>query len=363
MEEFDLMKIIEVMPFWGLGGAETMCENLVYELKKLGHEIIVISLYDTKTVITQRFEKAGIDIRYLEKKPGLDFSMYKKLRKIFREEKPDVVHTHIHTTQYVFPVAKRLKIKIVHTIHSIASKEAPSLLRKFNKFYFKRSYAIPVALSENIQRSMVEEYKIRVDRVPIIFNGIDLSKCKEKSDYSRGEMFKIVHVASYQEVKNHFGLLDSFEQFHRKKPDTELHLIGDGQRRALIEQIVKDKGLSDCVFFYGFQASVHKFLHDMDVFTLPSLYEGMPMSIIEAMGTGLPIVATNVGGIPDMLTNGESAILTAIDCDEIANAFEKLYASTELRERLGKNAKRNADIFSSAKMANNYVKIYQGVLK
>ena len=354
------MKIIQIIPFWGLGGAEIMCENLIYELKKMGHEVVAISLYDTRTAITERFEKAGVDVHYLGKKRGPDFSMYRKLRAIFEKERPDVVHSHIHTSQYVFPLAKKMRIKAVHTVHSVASKEAPFLLRCINKYFFKKSFAIPVALSSAVKDSVIEEYKLSPDKIPVVFNGIDLSKCREKTNYNRGEKFKIVHVGSYQEVKNHIGLIDAFEEFYDNHPDAELHFIGDGQRRSMIEQIVKDKKLTDNVIFYGFQSSVHKFLNDMDIFTLPSLYEGMPMSIIEAMGTGMPIVATNVGGIPDMLTNNEDAILVSVNSHEICNAFEKLYNSLELRTTLGKSAKDHSAIFSAEKMAEQYVHIYTG---
>ena len=144
------MKIIQVIPFLGMGGAETMCENLVYELKKLGHEVIVVSLYNKETVITQRLKEASVDVRFLDKKNAFDFSMFKKLKKLFKQEKPDVIHTHLYVTKYVFPVACKLKIKVVHTIHNEARKEATKFWRTFNKYYYKKSLVIPVALSKSI---------------------------------------------------------------------------------------------------------------------------------------------------------------------------------------------------------------------
>ena len=354
------MKIIQVVPHLGLGGAEIMCENLVYELKKFGHEVIVISLYNKDTAITKRFEIAGVDLRILDKKSGFDFRMYKKLKAILVQEKPDVIHTHLHTTQYVFPIAKKLKIRMVHTVHSVAHMELPKLLRIFNKHFYRRKNATPVALSSNINKTIQNVYKLKEKEIPTIFNGINLSKCHIKEDYTQNGNFKIVHVGSFQEVKNHIGLIDAFEMFHKEFPKSELHIIGDGQRRALIEDLVREKELQSCITFYGFQSNVHEFLHKMDVFTLPSLYEGIPMSIIEAMGTGLPIVATNVGGIPDMLTNGESAILTTVDSREIANAFFQLANDEALRERLGRNALSRSQDFSSVEMAKKYIDIYKG---
>lgn len=352
------MKIIQVMPFFGLGGAETMCENLVYELKKSGHEVIVVSLYNKQTPITERLEKMEIDIRYLNKKDGFDISLFNKLRRLFKQERPDVIHTHIYTTKYVFPIAAQLKIRVVHTVHSIATKEMSKTYRKLNKFFYKHFDVTPVALSEAVKKTIIDEYRLEPITVPVILNGIDLEKCKPKVHYDIDNVFRIVHVGSFLEVKNHVGLISAFEIFNKKHTNSELHLIGDGERRKQIEQMVSEKGLSTSVKFYGLQSNVHLYLHDMDVFTLPSLYEGVPMSIVEAMGTGLPIVATAVGGVPDML-NEESALLVSIDVEEISKAFEKYYTDNELRERHGKNALVLSDKFSARTMAERYYSIYK----
>lgn len=351
------MKIFQVMPVFGMGGAEIMCENLVYELKKLGHDVIVISLYDTQTAITKRFSEAGIDVRFLHKKIGFDFSMFKKIFAILKKEKPDIVHTHIYTTKYVFPLALLLNIKVVHTVHSVATKEATKASRILNKMFFKYFNIIPVALSENIRQTIEEEYKLKPDKIPVVFNGIDLSKCNKKENYIANDVFKIVHVGSFLEVKNHIGMIDAFESFHKKYPDSQLHLIGDSDRRVYIEQLVRDKKLDECIIFHGLQANVHVHLKNMDVFTLPSLYEGVPMSIIEAMGTGLPIVATKVGGIQDMLDE-ESAILVPVDSDAIAQGYERYYEDEELRKKHGLEALKRADKFSAETMAKKYVEIY-----
>lgn len=352
------MKIIQVMPFFGLGGAEIMCENLVYELRKLGHQVIVISLYSKKTEITSRFENSGIDVRYLDKKVGLDFKLVKSLWKILRKEKPDVIHTHLHVAKYVFPLATLHKIKVVHTVHSVAQKEAQRVSRIMNGVFFKYFKVVPIALSEEVKKTILTEYKLNSDKVPIIFNGIDLSKCQIKSDYSLGETFRIVHVGRFNEVKNHEGLINAFKVFNKKYPNSELHLIGDGVLKSRMEQKASENGLLHKIKFYGSQANVHLYLSDKDIFVLPSLYEGMPMSIIEAMGTGLPIVATNVGGIPDML-NQDSALLIEPEETAIAGAFEEYYLDSQLRERHGKKALKQSVRFSAQTMACEYLQAYR----
>lgn len=352
------MKIIQVIPFFGMGGAETMCENLIYELRNLGHTVIAVSLFDKQTVITKRLSEANVDIRYLGKKDGLDISMFGKLKKIFKEEKPDVVHTHLYTAKYVFPVASRMKIKVVHTVHNIAQKEASKLSRAINKLYFKNKKVIPVALSNQIQKTIVEEYGLPQKEVPIALNGIDLKKCIPKNKYEIGNSFVILHIGRFFLQKNHEGLIRAFHQFHERHSDSELWLIGDGEKRSEIEEYVRNNGLKSCVKFYGMQGNVYDYLHSADIFALPSLYEGVPMTIAEAMGTGLPIVATAVGGIPDMLDESD-ALLVPADANAIAEAFEKYYMSIQLRSTHGTSALRNSVKFSSVGMAEEYEIIYR----
>ena len=354
------MRIVQIMPEFGLAGAEIMCENLTYELVRLGHHVTVVSMYDYHSAITERFEKAGIDVRYLGKKSGFDFSMIRKMKKILKEIKADVVHTHRYCAQYAVPAAILAGVKCrVHTVHSVAKEENGKLARKLNKIFFKKNGLVLVALSEKIQDTIVDEYGMEKHFVPVIFNGINLKKCNVKKDYSYNEKFKIMHVGRFQDVKNHKGLIAAFEIFNQKYPNSELHLIGDGENKKEIEELVVTKNLSDSVVFYGLQSNVHQFLSNMDVFTLPSLYEGIPMTLIEAMGTGLPIVATAVGGITDMLDEN-SAQLVPVDVEAIAQAFEKYYLSYDLRKFNGENALKAAERFSAEKMAREYINIYQG---
>ena len=352
------MKIVQVMPEFDLAGAETMCENLIYELLKLGHEVIVISMYDYNSAITERLEKAGVDVRYLGKKPGLDISMIYKFFCLFRRLHPDVIHTHRYCAQYAVPAAVIAGVKHrVHTVHNVAQKENSKYARRLNGYFFKHCHVIPVALSELIRKTIVEEYHIENGQIPVIFNGINKSKCKPKEDFSVNGKFKILHIGRFSEQKNHMGLIGAFKVFHNKYPESELWLIGDGEKKREIEQYVKVNNLINDVKFLGLQSNVYEHLREADIFALPSNYEGIPMTLIEAMGTALPIVATAVGGVPDMLDQN-SAQLVSVDEKEIAVAFEKYYLSEELRKLHGNSALKLVDCFSSEAMAKKYEKIY-----
>ncbi len=354
------MKIVQIMPEFGLGGAEIMCENLTYELVNLGHEVTVISMYEYHSAITKRLEQSGVKILYLGKKLGMDWSMVPKIKKILTEVRADVVHTHRSSIQYAIPAAIFAGVKQrVHTIHNVAEKENGKITRKINNFFFKHCNVIPVALSELIRDSIVKEYKIAKSRIPIVLNGIDLSKCIPKEDYSINGNFKILHIGRFAEQKNHIGLLGAFKLFHSKYNDSELWLIGDGEKKENIEKYVRENNLTSSVKFLGLQNDVHGFLHDADIFALPSNYEGIPMTLIEAMGTGLPIVATRVGGIPDMLTDGENAFVVENDVFSVSKAFEIFSIEQEKRKLFGERAKERAQVFSSGAMGGAYIGIYK----
>lgn len=354
------MKILQVIPSFCFGGAETMCENLTYALTALGHQVCVVSLYNEHTPISQRMEKAGIRFYYLDKKLGLDISMVPKLVKIMKDEKPDVVHTHLDVIKYAVAAAKLAGIKkCVHTMHTVAHKEAEGRLQKaINGLYFRMGWSVPVALSPEVQQTVLDFYGMEKSGIPVIYNGIDLNKCREKEAYCILGDPSLIHVGRFDIPKNHKGLLQAFARVLLEYPNCKLHLVGDGDLRPEIEQLVAQLQLNESVIFHGMQSDVHPYLQRADVFVLPSSYEGMPMTIIEAMGTGLPIVASAVGGIPDMIRDGQSSLLVQPEPEEIANAILMMLRDASLREKLGRTAREDSVRFSAEYMAREYCKVY-----
>ena len=353
------MKIIQVIPSFAFGGAEIMCENLLYAQKRLGHDVIAVSLFDNHSPIAQRIEDSGIKIYFMGKKPGLDLSIKRKLKKLFKAERPDAVHVHLNAIKYAAPAAKAAKVgKCVYTVHNVAEKDAPGFSKILNKYFFKHSMAMPVALSETVQDSIAKLYGICKCRVPVVFNGIDLSKCIVKEDYSATDSFELLHIGRFFEQKNHDGLLRAFAKVNQKYPNTRLRLVGAGELKAQSEELACELGIDHAVIFEGAQANVYPYLAAADIFVLPSIYEGMPITLIEAMGSALPIVATAVGGVPDMLTDRENALLCQCDVDAVADACIELIENEELRAQYGRAALEAADRFSAEKMVRSYTEIY-----
>lgn len=355
------MKVIQIIPNLALAGAETMCATLSEELYKEKIEVTVVSLYSYHSSLTDRLEKRGIRVLYLGKKRGADPKIIVKLYKIFREIKPEVVHTHLYVLPYVVPAAILAGVnKRIHTVHNVASKEAQKRVRLINNVYYHLNVVIPIALSGEIRNTICETYHIPQKNIPVIYNGVDLSRCIKKDSYLRKGVLRFIHIGRFTEQKNHEMMIDAFSKVHNQLPESELILIGDGELRSRIENKIQRMGLVGSIHLVGQTDNVYSCLNNADAFLLPSLYEGMPMSIIEAMGTGLPIIASNVGGIPSMITNGSEGLLVDVNVKSIADAMLQMN-DDHLREQFGTAAAQKAnEIFSAKNMAERYIKIYGG---
>ncbi|MCQ2507644.1 MAG: glycosyltransferase [Dorea sp.] len=357
------MKIMQIIPRFLMGGAEIMCENLSVALHELGHEVIVVSLNDYPSPITDRLEEAGLAVHYLHKKKGPDPFVLNRLRKLIKDEQPDVIHSHINSVPYAILAGKFNKVPHIHTIHSIAKGDNVKAVRKIIHWGIRHKLLKPVALGDVTRDSIAEEYQMAKDTIPIIGNGINLSRCIPKDSYDFSASFHIVHIGRFEEVKNHQGIVNGFAAFRKEHPDSRLTLVGDGSLRSEVENQIQGLHLEDAITLTGEQKNVFGYLHEADVFLLASFYEGLPMTLIEAMGTGLPLIVTNRGGIKDTLKDQEDAILIDPEAEAITKALTRIYESPDLRKKLGEKAKEHSKAFSSLVMAEKYLALYEDTLR
>lgn len=352
------MKILQIIPSLDMGGAEVMCETLSNQLKKLGHSVTVVSMFRKETVITRRLQAAGVPVVFLDKKSGLDLGCIRKLRRLLRREKPDAIHVHLYILKYVGLAAFGLGIPIIHTVHNVAEEDAEGD-GAINRLLYKRGGVIPVSLSREIQKTVVSFYGVPEEASPVIYNGINLENCLPKSDYRLSQPVRLLHVGRFNHQKNHPCMVQALKLLRERGYDTELTFLGGGDLLPEVRRQAQELGVAEYIHFEGISDWVYPHLQQADLFLLPSHFEGMPMSLIEAMGTGLPVIASRVGGIPDMVTDGHNGLLIDPNAEELANAIARLLDDPELRERLGRNAKEEAVRFSGETMARNYMKLYQ----
>lgn len=352
------------MPEFGIAGAEMMCESLSLELKKNGDEVIVVSLYKYHSAITERLEKKGIKIEYLGKREGFDLLIYRKLDALIKRIKPDIIHSHRYVMQYCVPIAFKYHIPVVHTVHNIAQKEQEWGKRKLAFLFYRYAHVIPVALSREIQKTICEEYQLEERRVPIVFNGEDLSKFKVKDSYKKNGRLKLLHIGRFMEVKNHHFMIAEIIELLKQGYLIEAFFVGENRNYIGDEckRMVEKIGFEEYIHFEGVQADVSRYLYDADVFVLPSKYEGVPMTIIEAMACGLPIIATDVGGISDMLSDQESAILIKNDGMGFRKAIIELYSDENKRRKIGEGAYKASSKFGVETMTDGYRRLYKKIL-
>ena len=138
---------------------------------------------------------------------------------------------------------------------------------------------------------------------------------------------------------------------------------GEGELMDSIRELAARQGVENEVHFNGTTDNIYRELSNADLFILPSQWEGMPMSIIEAMGTGLPVIASDVGGVSDMLTQDESGLIIEPDADQLKDAIERVAGSETLRQKLGTTALAESETFSAVQMAQHYVDVYNSLIK
>lgn len=354
------MKILQIIPRLDLGGGETMCEALCLGLKKRENELLVVSLYHDETVICKRLNECGVPVVFLNKHKRFDFSIVRKIHRIIKDFKPDIIHTHLFSLKYTVLATLFSKKKIVHTVHNEAKKEVGWFDRRFNNFFYKTGKVKPIALSEGICNSIKTEYHLK--EIPVVYNGVDLSNCIIKKNYASKKRLIILSIGRLTKQKNYERLLRAFAKLHNLYPDSLLKIIGIGELLETLKETAKLLEIENSVQFLGEKSNVFPYLNEADFFCLSSDYEGLPMVLIEAMGTGLPIVSTNVGGVSDLIDDEKTGLLCSCDDDDLFEKMSKLAGSIRLREKLGMNALLTVNKFSSDNMTECYLNIYKQVI-
>ncbi len=356
------LKVVHIIQSLETGGAEKLLVDISINYKDK-FEVFVISQYKKGNYQYENIlESEGIKTIFLDKKKGYDYNNLKAVYKTLDKIKPDIVHTHLHAAIYLIPwYVKNKNVVKIHTVHTLAKMEFGKSHRLIQKFAYKFLGVIPVAIGTTVKKSIIKEYKLQEDKIKTITNGIDYKKyallTNEKIEKS---VFRIINVASFSKWKNQICLLEAFKLAIKQKEDMELIFVGDGPERKRIEAKSKELDIDDKVIFIGITDKVEYFLHISDVFVLCSKFEGLPLSIIEAYAAGLPVISTNVGGVPDILVDGENGFLvSADDKKSIANLIIKLYNEIELKEKISKNNREKAKEYDIKNISQKYMELYK----
>ncbi|MFK7788413.1 MAG: glycosyltransferase [Phycisphaeraceae bacterium] len=264
----------------------------------------------------------GMPIHTIPERGPVDWRAVRMMRDLCKRLHVDVWHAHDYKTDLLGRLIQRSHpMKLVTTMHGFTGETWRTRLYAKLSHCALRRYDKVIAVSPQLMR-YAAEHGVHPDKLRHISNGIDLGECKRKQSREHAKhalgLSKDEHaigvVARFSVEKGVDRALRLFAQLYRERPHTRLHLVGDGQERKTLESLVDELGLTEQVRWWGWQKDTRPILEAMDMLVLPSYTEGLPNVVLEAMAIGLPIAATRVGAVPDVLGEGECGVL--LDDDE-----------------------------------------------
>jgi glycosyltransferase involved in cell wall biosynthesis len=363
---------MHMLPGLGNGGAEWMATNLMRTLDREQFEVAAISLRDPLGAsLDAIFAQEGIPVWYLGKRQGFDPRMFARVARALERFRPHVVHTHSYVLRYALPyLAYRRYPAMVHTVHNLAEKEVGWSGRLIHRLAFRRG-VVPVVIAHEVADSFHRVYGTYGS--PLIPNGIPVAdfhrSSVDREQWRRREGFAttdvlFVCVAQLRPQKNPALLLESFAQGPASDPRSHLLFVGVGSLSGDLEKQVEALDLGDKVRLLGRRSDVPDILNAADVFALSSDWEGNPLSVMEAMAAGKPVVCTAVGGVPELLEGGGCGLLVPPgDARAFAEAMSYMLERPTVRASLGKtSAARAVERFNLRAMTQAYEDLYRMTL-
>jgi glycosyltransferase involved in cell wall biosynthesis len=359
-----------------VGGAERLVVHLVEHLSRERFSPVCICLESPLgTHYEARVRASGAPLYFLGKGAGASGGVLRQLNALFRQYRPAVVHTHIIGLNYAYPLILRYRTPArVHTVHSLAQREMGVRVGAWVRmlaFRYHIGGVVPVAVADEVRATIQQLYGY--PDPPLIPNGIPTDEYAPDPD-RRAQWRQahgiephatvLTHVGRFAPPKNHALLIEAFAQVRSDAP-LYLLLVGGGELENAVREQVAALGLQERVRFLGVRADVADILRASDVFVLSSRWEGNPMSVMEAMAAGLPVVSTAVGGVPELVREGVTGLLVpSEDAGALARALQALVDDPARRQAMGAAARQHAvahfDIRHTVRM---YEELYESLLR
>jgi glycosyltransferase involved in cell wall biosynthesis len=368
--------VFQILPSLVVGGAERLVVHLVEHLNRERFSPVCICLESPLgTHYEARVRASGAPLYFLGKGAGASGGVLRQLNALFRQYRPTVVHTHIIGLNYAYPLMLRYRTPArVHTVHSLAQREMGVRVGAWVRmlaFRYRLGGVVPVAVADEVRASIQQLYGY--PDPPLIPNGIPTDEYAPDPDrrvqwrQAHGiEPYAtvLVHVGRFAPPKNHALLIEAFAQVRSDAP-LYLLLVGGGELENAVREQVAALGLQERVRFLGVRADVADILRASDVFVLSSRVEGNPMSVMEAMAAGLPVVSTAVGGVPELVREGETGLLVPPnDAGALARALQALMDNPARRQAMGAAARQHAVAhFDIRHTVRGYEQLYESLLK
>lgn len=353
-----------------IGGLETLLVDTINRMPAGHYRHAVICLTDY-TDFAQRITRPGVELFALHKPAGLALGTHADLFRLLKKMKPDVLHTYnLGTVEYAATAwAAGVPIR-VHAEHGRDARDPQGINPKHNLL---RRLLAPfidryVPVSRDLRGWLERVVRIPAHKLQLIDNGVDTERFHHEGALGAEawqddpDAFVIGTVGRLQDVKDQATLIDAFAHLRTLVPEARLRLVlvGDGPLRAQLETRVRGHGLADSVCFAGPRSDVAPVMRSFSLFALSSIAEGTPVTLLEAMASGLPVVATAVGGIPDLVEQGVSGTLVPPkDPQALAAAIAPYVRERALARRHGAAGRERVEQqYSMQAMLAAYVALY-----
>ena len=291
----------------------------------------------------------------------------RQIRRIVEGDGVDLVHAHGYKADFYALLATRMaKAPVTATCHNwlgeSGTMRAYARLDRYLLRFFDGIAAVSESVAEQLGQARVRQ------RVHVIPNGVPMPCSGSRSTFAdqirMGDRIVVGTVGRLSSEKGASFLIEAAAKICPDFPRAFFVLVGDGPMRSALEARVRELGMEGQFLFTGQRHDVQQIYRAFDIFVLPSLEEGMPMALLEAMAAGLPVVATKVGGVPDIVNDPSvGTLVDPGDANAIATGIRDLLSDRSRREEIGsKGRKRVEESFSAAAMARRYVELYQQVL-
>lgn len=357
------MKVLICIPSLAIGGAEKFVLDLAVNLKRDNYDVVVAETRNkVHSVFRRMLEEHEIKIVDLTGKSYLE--MLKKQICYLANNHFDVIHANIGSVLHTMLVCWMLRIpRKFYTIHN-----EPKLLYGdsiFKKMVYKTAFSffgfVPVAISQTIRNAVASEFGIDRTRIPIVNNGVDIERFVPTEFEKHGQDIRLISVGTLYWVKNQKMLIDATINLHNRGYIVSLDILGEGEDRCRLETAIAQCNADSYIFLHGRKEDIEVYLQRSDIYVSASKTEGLPLSILEAMACGLPIVATDVGGTKDIVIDGVNGFLVSADSqEELETAIENLINDHVLRKDLGYQSRNIAEKWSLSNCVNNYENLYDG---
>lgn len=344
-------------------GAEIFASQLSEKLQSLGHKVVLISLFEGITDLPFSGEIIHLN-RPIEKR-WYDYHAWKKIAQLVKQRKPDLIQCNAGDTLKFAIISKIIfgwKVPVITRNASTVSNYVNSKLSKFiNQQLYKRVTAV-FSVSNFSAKDINSLFPITKNKTIVLPIGIEKLQIQEVDwKINIQNTVNIIHVGGFTFEKNHEGLLRIWKLFLKTKPNAILHLFGDGPLKETIEKKVQFEGLSNSIIFYGWVTNPLDYIAKADVLLLPSIIEGLPGVLLEAMYCKTPVVVYNVGGISEIIINNESGFL--IEKNDEANFALAITKALETNDTIIKAAFELVhNFYSNDYIAEKFEKAYTQII-